>query len=759
TRMLTTKIVGTTRPRLDATPKVTGLTRYTADVPLDGALVGVVKRSPHSFARVTRVDTVRAESMPGVRAIVHAANTPAEPLDFGIKDQHLFPQPYARYAGEPVAAVAADTEAQARAAADAIDVEYELLDPVLDARHALEPGAPLVHPDWATYEKLRTRVLHDNVCGYNRIRRGDVDAAFARPDVVVHESEFRFSSGLPGYIEPRAAAARREPDGGLTVWCGSQSPYDNRDELAKFFGLKPERVRFINQFVGGAFGGKILMAAEWFAAALALRCDQPVRVVWSRHEDGLHAGPRHGGYATFKTAATADGTLVAMRAAFVYDTGAYIGYGTGTAQISTMLASAPYRIPNLDLEATLAYTNKQVAGPVRAPGGPQANFAKELHLDELAARLSIDPLEFRLRNAWEDGDHGPGGQVLTGVRAKETLRKAAAAIGWGTPAHENSGRGIACTWWFSACGESKARIEIHEDGSVRLAAGNPEVGTGASSTALPMLAAEVLGVDPSRITLVLSDTDTATYDSGVGGSSSTFGAGTAVTAAAQEARSKLIAQAEDALEARADDIELQDGLARVRGAPDHAISFADLARAAGGPIKGEGESKEQDDPEFDEALTETHGFASWLAPSYTASAAHVDVDPETGAVAVRKIATAQDVGFAVNPAGVIGQIEGGAVMGVGWALTEALQYDEHGHIQPDLKDYLMPTAVDAPEIEVILIESSPGAGPYGLKGVGEPPITTPPAAIACAIRAAVGVAPHDTPMTPERVWRALGGAR
>ncbi len=751
------RVVGKQRPRLDAAAKVLGQTHYTADVALDGALEGVVKRSPHAFARVVRVDVTRAVSLPGVRAIAHAGNTPAQPLDFGIKDQHLFPRPYARYAGEPVAAVAADTVAQARAAADAIEVEYEILEPVLDARRALEASAPLVHPDWKQYTKLPTRVLRGNVCGHNRIRRGDVETAFARPDVVVHASEFCFSPGLPGYIEPRAAAARREPDGGLTVWCGSQSPYENRDELATFFGLERERVRFINQFVGGAFGGKIIMAAEWYAAALALQCDRPVRMAWTRHEDGLHAFPRHGGYASFKSAATADGTLVAMRAEFVYDTGAYIGYGTGTSQISTMLASAPYRIPNLDLEATLVYTNKHVAGPVRAPGGPQANYAKELHLDELAAILGIDALEFRLHNAWEDGDQSPSGQTLSGVRVKEALRAAADAIGWGTPARPGEGRGIGCTWWFSACGESKARLEVRADGSILLASGNPEVGTGASSTALPMMAAEVLGVDPARITVVLSDTATDTYDAGVGGSASTFSAGTAVAAAAKDVHAKLLTLAEDALEARADDIELRDGRALVRGSPDHAVALAELARKAGGAVSGEGEAAEIDDPEFDESLTETHGFASWLAPSYTASAAHVDVDPDTGAVTVRKIATAQDVGYAVNPTGAIGQIEGGAVMGVGWALTEALQFDERGHVRPDLKDYLMPTAVDAPEIATILIESSPGAGPYGLKGVGEPPITTPPAAIAGAIRAAVGAAPHETPMTPERVWRAAHG--
>jgi CO/xanthine dehydrogenase Mo-binding subunit len=747
-------VIGTRRLRPDAADKVAGRTVYTADVALEGALCGVVLRSPHAFARVIRVDISKALRMPGVRAIAHAGNTPAKRMDFGIKDQVLFPRPYVRYVGEPIAAIAADDEAQARAARSAIEVEYEVLTPVLDARQALSDDSPLVHPDWETYEKGEGRVLRRNLCGYNRIRRGDVDAALKSADRVV-KSEFHFSPGMPGYIEPRAAAARPEPNGGLTLWCGSQSPYSNRDELAAFFDLDPARVRFINQFVGGAFGGKILMAAEWYAAALALQSGKPVRMVWSRHEDGLHIYPRHGGYAAFESGVKADGTLLAMRASFVYDTGAYIGYGGGTALISSMLASGPYRIANLDLEAGLVYTNKHVAGPVRAPGGPQANFAKESHLEEIARAIGMDSLEFRLKNAWHEEDVSPAGQRLTGVSVRETLRRAAEAIGWGQTLPVHHGRGLACTWWFSTCSESKARVEVHADGSVVLASGNPEVGTGSASVALPIIAAEELGVDPSAIKLVLADTETATYDSGVGGSGSTFSAGLAVRAAAQKAREQLIARAEETLEARADDIELRDGRAFVRGSPQHAVPLAHLAKAAGGAVIGEGEAESISDPEFDEALTETHGFASWMAPSYTATAAEVEVDSETGRVAVKKIVTAQDVGRAINPPGAIGQIEGGAVQALGWALTEELGYDESGNVRPDFHHYLLPTAVDAPAIESILVESTSGAGPLRMKGAGEPPVTTPAAAIANAIRDAVGTAPHETPMTPERVWRSL----
>ncbi|MBC5804752.1 MAG: hypothetical protein DLM53_08540 [Candidatus Eremiobacter antarcticus] len=747
-------IIGTARTRADAAAKATGQAVYTADLAFERAASGVVLRSPHPFARIRAIDVARAQGMPGVVAVVFSGNTPRKPFDFSIKDQHLFPQEYVRYKGEPVAAVAAETEAQAHAAAAAIDVKYEALEPVMTIDDALRDGAQLVHPRWKAYEKSATRFMRGNVCGRNRIRRGDVEKAFERAHVVI-DSSFELSHGIPGYVEPRSAAARKEPDGGLTVWCGSQSPYGNREELAEFFDLDVERVRFVNQFVGGAFGGKILMAVEWFVAALALNCERTVRMIWSRHEDGLHVFPRHGGRASFRTGAAQDGTLLGMRASFAFDTGAYLGYGSGTALIATMLASAPYRIPALDLEAKLVYTHKQVAGPVRAPGGPEATYCKELHIDEVARALSVDPLELRLKNAWVDGDESPTGQKLTSVSARETLQKSAAAIGWGEKLPPNRGRGLSCSWWFSSCGRSEAKVEVRSDGSVHVVSGNPEIGTGSAAGALPILVADHLGIDPSQVRLTLADTATRTYDGGVHGSTATFSAGQAVEAAALDVRRQLLASAEESLEARVDDIELSGGFARVRGFPDHAVAFANLAEAAGGTITGEGGAREIEDPEFDPELVQSHDFAAWMAPSFTTSAAEVDVDPQTGCVKVLKIVTAQDAGFAINPTGVVGQIEGGAVQGLGYGLTEELQFDESGIVNTGLKDYLLPTAVDAPAIEAIIVESPSSEGPHGMKGVGEPPVTTPAGAIGNAIRDAVGAVPHKTPMTPERVWRAI----
>jgi CO/xanthine dehydrogenase Mo-binding subunit len=750
--------VGTARRRPDAASKLTGRTCYTADVEFGGALCGQILRSPHAFARIVKMDVSRAERMPGVAAIAWSQNAPHKRLDFGIKDQQLFPTDYVRYAGEPVAAVAAETDAQANAACAAIEIEYEALAPVLTIEDALRPDGPLVHPDWQTYEVSPGRTLRRNVCHVNRIRRGDVDAALAAADLVV-KSEFAFSRGMPAYLEPRAAIARREPGGGLTLWCGSQQPYSNREDIASFFGLELEKVRFINQFVGGGFGGKLIAGPEYYVASLALRCDRPVRLVWSRREDTLHVYPRHGGTATFESGVTKDGRFTAMRASFVYDTGAYLNWGSGTALISTMLASAPYRIPNLDLNGMLVYTNKHSAGPVRAPGGPQANFAKESHVDEIARRLGMDPLRFRLDNAWDDGDLGPSGQRLSGVSAKETLRRAADAIGWESARPEHVGRGLACGWWFCSCTESRARIEVRGDGRILMHSGNPEVGTGSAAVALPMLAADVLGVDPSRIEAVLADSASDAYDGGVGGSGSTYGSGMAVERAAISAREKLLALAEDALEARADDLELRDGRFIVRGAEDHSVAIEDLAARAGGVVEGRGESEGPDDPEIDESSVQGHDFSSWLDPSFITTAAEVEVDPDTGRTRVRRLVTAQDVGFAVNPSGVVGQIEGGAVHGLGFALMEELKYDDGALVDPGFRSYLIPTAVDAPEIVSIVIEQPSAHGPHGMKGVGEPPVTTPAGAIANAIRDAVGVAPHETPMTPERVWNAIDDAR
>jgi CO/xanthine dehydrogenase Mo-binding subunit len=320
---------------------------------------------------------------------------------------------------------------------------------------------------------------------------------------------------------------------------------------------------------------------------------------------------------------------------------------------------------------------------------------------------------------------------------------------------KNRGRGLSCSWWFSSCGRSEAKVEVRADGSVHLFSGNPEVGTGSAAGALPIIVADRLGIDPSAIHLTLADTATRTYDEGVGGSGSTFSAGQAALDAANSARHKLIAKAEDMLEARREDIDLVGGRAVVRGAPDHAVSLAELVSASGGLISSDGKVTEVNEPEFDEKLVETHGFASWIAPSFTTSAAEVDVDRDTGRVRVLRIVTAQDVGFAINPNGIVGQIEGGAVQALGFALTEELQFGEHGIINTGFHDYLLPTAVDAPSIESIIIENPSKEGPFGMKGVGEPSVTTPAGAIGNAIRDATGAVPHTTPMTPERVWQAI----
>jgi CO/xanthine dehydrogenase Mo-binding subunit len=335
------------------------------------------------------------------------------------------------------------------------------------------------------------------------------------------------------------------------------------------------------------------------------------------------------------------------------------------------------------------------------------------------------------------------------------LRKAADAVGWGKPLAAGRGRGIGATWWFSSCGGSEARVEVRADGRVRVVSGNPEIGTGSAAQALPIIVADALGIDPSTVEIALADTGDRAADGGVHGSTSTFSAGQAAGAAASDARAQLLDRAESMLEARRDDLEVRDGAVFVIGDPESKATFAQLAAHGDGPVVGLGTAQEMSDPEFDTTLVQTHGFAAWPAASFTASAAEVEVDPETGRVDVVQLATAQDVGFAFNPAGVRGQIEGGAVQGLGWALTEGLHYHGASLRDPDFKHYLLPTAVDAPRITAVIVECPSVEGPRGMKGVGEPPVTTPAAAIGNAIRDACGAVPYETPMTPERVWRAL----
>jgi CO/xanthine dehydrogenase Mo-binding subunit len=746
-------VVGKPLPRVDAHGKLTGRAVYAADFALPGMLHGKVLRSTEPHARITRVDTRRALAIPGVRAVLTAADIPEVRYGGAIRDETVLARDRVRYVGQPVALVAASTLETAEAALRAIDVACEPLPAVLDVEAALAPGAPPVHEAWETYTALPLLRRDGNVCNRARIVAGDIERGFEEAD---HVFEHRFRTGMvhQGYTEPRAAVAAWDAAGQVTVWSNTQLPFDVQATLADILEVPPSRVRLVVTAVGGGFGGKLRVGVEHFAALLARRTGRPVKVMTTCEEELVAAYPRQGTLIELRTGVTGDGRLTAKQGRIVFDTGAFAGSGPAVASVATLVLAGPYRIPNLLLEGLAVYTHKTNCGSFRAPSGPQANFACESQMDMIAAALGIDPLELRLRNIVREGDEGPTGQVLAGVGLEECLRRAAAAIGW-TDRRPGPwrGKGIACGWWTTTGGSSGVYVKINPDGSVALNTGAAEIGTGALTGAAQILAEE-LGVEVSDITVVSADTYATPFDFGAQGSRTAFAVGNACRVAAADLRQQLLALASAQLGLPAEVLALRG---RHVVGDGRRISLADLARTSqqsGGGVIAHG-TFIAPPTTYDAKRVEAHVYPVFHSPSFHAHAAEVSVDPETGEVTVERYVVAQDVGFAVNPTYIEGQIEGGVAQGLGQALSEEIVYEGGRVLNPNLTDYKMPTALDVPRIESILVQHPSAAGPHGAKGVGEPPNIEPPAAIANAVAAAAGVRITSLPITAEKVLEAL----
>jgi len=495
------RVVGQRLSRLDADGKVTGRAVFGADVVLPGMLHGAVVRSILPHARITGIDTRRAATLPGVRAIITAADVRDIRYGGAVRDEPIFARDRVRYVGQPVAAVAAVTPEAAAEARAAITVAYEALPAVFDAEEAMAPQAPLVHEEWERYSALPLLRRSANICNRAQIVAGDVERGFEEADRVF---EHRFQTGIvhQGYVEPRAALASWDGDGHVTIWSNTQLPFEVQGVLSEILQVPPSRIRVIATAIGGGFGGKLRLGVEHFAALLARRSRRAVKIVTSMEEELVAAYPRQGSVIDLKTGVTRDGRIVAKQGRVVLDTGAFAGAGPAVASVATLVLAGPYRIPNLLIEGYAVYTNKTNCGAYRAPSGPQANFAVESQMDLMADALGIDPLEFRLRNIVRDGDEGPTGQVLTGVGLEECLRKAAAAIGWGErrPAPGRA-KGIACGWWTTTGGSSGVYVKLNPDGSVVLSTGAAEIGSGALTGAAQILAEE-LAVDLSDLALL-----------------------------------------------------------------------------------------------------------------------------------------------------------------------------------------------------------------------------------------------------------------
>jgi len=739
--------------RPDGKEKVTGTGRYTADLTLPGQLVAKFRYTDHTHARILRIDTSKARVLPGVLAVVTHEDVPDVLYGGMVQDRRLFAKDTVRFEGDIVAGVAATTAEIAEQAAALIEIEYEPLPVVTDFEAALADDAPLVHPEWESYQGDESLGRDRNTLGYSTIVQGDADAAMATADVVV---QGRYVTdpvqGVP--IEPRAVVAQWQGDK-VTVWTSTQVPYAARAGVAHTLQIPESHVRVVVPLLGGGFGAKCDFHFEGHVAALARAARRPVKLVFSRREEFFAVGHRREGMVIeLQTGARADGTLVAHKARLVLDKGAYCGEGGFFAQMAAMHALGPYEHEAVFVESSLVYSNNQPSSSIRAPTAPQVCWALEQHLDELAAALGIDPVELRRRTLIEEGSVTATGQVLERIAMKETLEQAVELIGYGQELPEDEAIGVACGWWPCFAANSGAYVKLNPDGTGTIVTGAQENGTGAVM-AMPTYAAEQLGMRPEDFSILYQDTDAAPWDMGSCGSQTTFNSGRAVIAAAVEVREQLLDAAAEKLEASRDDLELSGGLVRVKGSPDKAVTIADLAGSGTFHGKGAGELPEAP-PAPAEGCVGRLGLESFHAPQLIAHAVRVKVDRDTGVARVLQVAAAHDCGRILNRLGADGQVYGGVVMGIGQALSEGTQLDAEGrHLNAHLTDYKLVTASDAPQMDIAWIETdTPNAGPKGSKGVGEPPCVPTAGAVANAIAKVIGTRVRALPMTPERVWAA-----
>ena len=742
------KVLGKNHVRVDALEKVTGHATYAGDVYLPEMLVCKMLTSPRSHARIASIDASEAAALPGVRGIITGRDFPDVYFGSGaLRDRRVMARDEVFYVGEPVAAVAADDEITALEALSLIKVEYEDLDSVIDPVTSLTTNTTVVHPDLESFEGYGF-ALGGNNCTMLDADRGDVEAAFAEADHIVEET-YHTQPIHQGFLEPMACVANLEASGRLTVWASTQGPYQVRQQLASVLDIPIGNIKIVAMEMGGGFGAKLRLALEAFPSLLSMKTHRPVKLVNTREETFTLNGPRLETNIYLKTAVTNDGRITAREARSVFDVGAYLGAGPNSGVGHGLGA---YNIPNFRLRSYGVYTNKIYVGSYRASGVADMTFAVESHMDVIAHRLGFDPLEFRRMNALHEGDIGVSGARIPRHGLSEVmdaLQQRMAQPGNGADFGDDNGRvargvGIAVGEWRSGSGPSTASITVNEDGSVGLLTGSVDIS--GSDTSLAQIAAEVLGLEMEQVIVAKRDTDLAPFTGPSGGSRIVYSQGKAVQMAAEDARDKLTSLAADRLGVQAGAMKCEGGAVYVMDNPPQSFGLGQLARmslsARGGPIIG------------------TASLSSMpYNPVFNAQGAEVLVDRETGQVRVTRFVQAQDVGLAVNPMGVEGQLEGGAVQGIGRALSEEIQIDPStGQVRnPSLATYLMPLAIDMPEIENVLVEVPSEDGPFGLRAVAEPPGFGPPAAIANAIFDAVGVRIRTLPLSPERVLAAMQG--
>ncbi|MCP3468879.1 xanthine dehydrogenase family protein molybdopterin-binding subunit [Bradyrhizobium sp. CCGUVB1N3] len=748
--------------RRDAADKLRGRTRYTIDRYLPGMLHAAVLRASVPSGRIARLDTSRAARMPGVRAIVTAADAPGM-MGIGIADHPLFARDVIRYDGEPLAAIAAVTLAQAQAALAAVDLEIEPLPAALTMADALAPDAPLVHPHWRNYEVLLEGGAREgNVAWEATVVRGDVDAAFARPDVEIVESSFRVGRQNHVAFEPRAVVASYE-DGRFHIETSTQVPWGIRNATARLLGVPASQVRVTVPPVGGGFGLKFDLAIEPFAALLARASGRPVRLVNSREEEMLTCLFRENADIRIRSAVTRQGDIIGREAVVLMDCGAYGGEQIFLTTMTAHTLGGNYRLGAVRLVSRAIYTNTTPNGAFRCCNGVYNTFALERHTDEIAARIGMDPLLFRRRNVLGDKDLGATGQVFEAdvlgpmLDRMDTLRDSATR-----PSHRADGRlyGRATTvgTWFVFVGPSAATVNMNADGTATLVTSGVEIGSGSMMQSLPQIVASTLGIPPENVIVRAADTDAAGYDVGVGGGRTTVSLGAASLSAAQEVRTKLLKVASEMIEAAPEDLVMRQGRIEIAGAPGSGRTVAEVAtraQAKNGPVSGTGAFTGTGVPAMPGCVA-GHFIDAIDIPVFAVHDCEVAVDPETGHVEVLNYRVVQDVGRALNPRAIHGQIQGGVVQGLGYALHEEVTIGSNGRVcQSGFETYRVPLALDVVPVEISLYEGAPSMGPLGTKGAGEVPILNVGAAVACAVANATGKRIQELPLTPPRVLELL----
>jgi carbon-monoxide dehydrogenase large subunit len=769
--------VGSRAPRIDGRDKVSGAAEFVDDIEFGPDLLhAAVVESPHAHARVVDIDTSVAEAMPGVVKVVTGHDFP---FTFGLymKDRYVLAQDRVRFVGEQVAAVVARDPVVARRAARAVSVTYETLPAILDPDDALDEDATLLHPGLGEYPHVPWFYPHGgtNVAHWRKTRKGDVDFGFAEADVVL-EDTYRVPRYAHCAIEPHVVVAKQDHAGRLTVWSASQSPYIQRDLFAEALaplGLTHHDIRVITPYVGGGFGGKAGVTMEIIGAALATAVKgHPVKLRWSREQEFYNTYQRQGLVARIKVGARSDGTITALEHELHWDAGAYVEYGANVVNAAGLSATGAYRVPNVSIDSLCIYTNLPPGGPYRGFGYSEFHFGLESHMTRLAIELGIDPVEFRRINAITEGDELPYGAQMNPSGLLDAIDRTAAAIDWGATEvsddpHKRIGKGFALFWKAPAMppnASSASFLKFNEDGSINITVSGMELGQG-YLTAMAQIAGEVLAVPPSKIRVETPDTDRNPYEWQTVASHITWSCGNAVHGAAVEARERIIETVHAARGYEEGTLYLEDEMVKCETDPDLQLSLSDFVVSGlemedgtwrGGPIVGSGSfmpdfASAQSDPE-----TSQGGHPN---VHYTVGAAGVvlEIDVETGKMKVLRTALAVDVGKAINPTTVEGQIVGGMLQGLATVLYEDMRFDDEGRLlNPNFTDYKIPTSLDTPELVIpIIIEVPQPDGPFGARGVGEHTMIPAAPMIANAVADATGLRITSMPITAEKVAMAL----